>query len=189
MKVVGAAPALDAVGDVAGLARNVAAAVAVEDPRADLGAGARGVDHGLFGQPDVGIGGVAEHEQVEGFAGATGVDRPHHRAGGADDARRVFVVGRHQQRRAGRRGGIRRRCAFGAEEKSISGDMAPKPIHAMLMTKRPSITFSTPVSSPTESTSHIWCTSSTVSRSEASTRPARASRTPSSLGTRRRTWS
>ena len=82
---IGAAPALDPVGDVAGLAAQVAPAVAVEDAPADLGVGARGLDQRLLVEPDVGAGGVAEQEEVEGLAGAAGVDVAHHGAGGAED--------------------------------------------------------------------------------------------------------
>ena len=38
----------------------------------------------------------------------------------------------------------------------MSGEIAPKEIQAMLMTKSTSITRSTLVSSPTDSTIHIW---------------------------------
>ena len=42
----------------------------------------------------------------------------------------------------------------------------------MLMTKSPSITRSTLVSSPTDSTIHIWCVRKTVSSSAVSPRPS-----------------
>ena len=83
---VGRTPALDPVVDVAGLAAQVAAAVAVEDAVADHRVGAGGVDDRLLGDPDVGAGGVAEDEDVEGVAGAARLELAHHRAGGAEDA-------------------------------------------------------------------------------------------------------
>ena len=97
---IGAAPALDPVGDIAGLAPLVAPAVAVEDARADVGVGARRVDQRLLVEPDVGAGGVAQEEEVEGLAGAAGVDVAHHGAGGAEDRGGVLVVGGHEERRA-----------------------------------------------------------------------------------------
>ena len=56
----------------------------------------------------------------------------------------------------------------------------------MLTTKSTSITFSTPVSPPIDSTSHIWCTRSAVSSVAAAKRKKRLKRTAGSPGSRRR---
>ena len=141
---------------------------------ADRRVGAGGVDHRLLGEPDVGAGGVAEQEEVEGLAGAAGVDVAQHRAGGAEDARRILVVGRHQERGA-RLAAARPARAARCRRRGRSPSAARAPrrtTQAMLMTKSPSITFSTPVSPPTESTSHIWCTRTAVSSSASATRPS-----------------
>ena len=120
-------------------------------------------------EPDVGVGGVAEEEEVEGLAVAAGVDVAHHGAGGAEDA---GPDPRCRSASAARCAGAARPGRFAwvpaPRKKPISGERAPKEIQAMLMTKRPSITFSTPVSPPTESTSHIWCDEEPVSRSAVS---------------------
>ena len=73
----------------------------------------------------------------------------------------------------------RRRAAESAggpapRKKPISGEIAPKETQAMLMTKSPSITRSTLVSSPTDSTIHIWWVRKTVSRSAVSAEAERA---------------
>ena len=74
--------------------------------------------------------------------------------------------------------GIRRR---GGAKKPISGDSAPNATQEMLITNSPSITFSTPVMPPTESTSHIWLTSTADNSSDATPSASRTSRTRGSL--------
>ena len=100
MKRVGAAPARHPVLDVAGLAAEVARAVAVEEAVADDRVGAGGVDERLLLEPDLGVGGVGEEEEVEGRALAVGLDVVEHGDRRAEDARGVLVVGRHQERGA-----------------------------------------------------------------------------------------
>ncbi len=107
---IGAAPARHPVLDVAGLAAEVARAVAVEQAVADDRVGAGGIDEGLLLEPDLGVGGVGEEEEVEGLALAVGVDVVEHRDRRAEDARGILVVGRHQQGGAGLQ---RPRRAFG----------------------------------------------------------------------------
>ena len=78
-------------------------------------------------QPDVGAGGVAEEEEVEGLARAAGVDVAHHGAGRAEDARPGPRCRSASAARCGSSaappGGA---GAPGPRRKPISGEIAPK---------------------------------------------------------------
>ena len=63
--LVGAAPAGDEILDIAGLAADVALAVAVEDAAPEAQALAQGVEGALLGDPGVGLGRIRQDEEVE----------------------------------------------------------------------------------------------------------------------------
>ena len=108
--IVGAAPAPAEIGDVAGLAADVAAAPAIEGARARSEPRPQLMERRLLGQRHGGIGGVAEDEPVEAGTVAETLDAGCHGLDRGEDPVGVFVVAGHEHRRpAGDRpGGLRR---------------------------------------------------------------------------------
>ena len=99
---IGAAEAAHPVGDVAGLALGIGGAAAVEDAGFGAGARAQCQERRLLGHPDVGVGGVAEDEEVERIEPAGPRQRVVDRLHAGHHPRRLLVIGRHQQRGAQR---------------------------------------------------------------------------------------
>ena len=101
-----ATPATAEVVEVAALALHAAATAAVEDAAEAFRLAAHVQPCLLFGDGDVGVVGVAEHEEVETVEVAAGGHRLERRAQAGEHARHVFVADRHHQRGA-RLGGDR----------------------------------------------------------------------------------
>ena len=99
---VGAAPPGDEVLDVAGLALHVAQAAPVEDVLAARHLLAEALPGVELGEPDVGVGRVAQHEQVAALALRQRLQPRPHRPQAGEDAVRVLVVDRHDERGPGR---------------------------------------------------------------------------------------
>ncbi|KAG1454108.1 hypothetical protein G6F57_015580 [Rhizopus arrhizus] len=98
---IGTAKAAHPVGDVAGLAPTVVATAAIEQPRlAVRHTVAQFGEHLLFGTRDVLAAGIAEHEEIEALKLAGGGHRFIDGLQARQQAARIFVVGRHQQRGA-----------------------------------------------------------------------------------------
>ena len=99
--IVGAAPAGDEIGDVAGLAMVVLRPVAVVDPGARFELVAPCEKGPLLGDPGVGVGRVGEDEVVEMIAEPGRFDLLAHGFECRESARRRLVVDRHHHRGAG----------------------------------------------------------------------------------------
>ena len=112
--VVGAAPAPAEIGDVAGLASDVAATAAIVDGRRLAKPRPHLDQRRLLGKCDRRICRVAQDEPVEGLVLAERADARCHRLDRREDAFRAFVVGRHQHGRASPQGSGRRRRRRGA---------------------------------------------------------------------------
>ncbi len=104
---VGAAEPHHPLGDIAGLARGVLCPVPVEEGFCRIGADAQLQEGFLLGDPDLGVGGVAEDENVEQVGDIQCLQRCMDCVQASHHPRRRFVVGRHQQRGAGRGQGAR----------------------------------------------------------------------------------
>ena len=118
--LIGAAEAPHPFGDVSRFAGDVPRTAAIEDPPVSARPLAQCQKPRLLGDPDVGIGGVAEDEQVERIARADLPQRLIDRLQLGHDPRRLLVVGRHHQR--GARGKPRqRRVRTGAERAPAAG--------------------------------------------------------------------
>ena len=151
-----AAPMGDEIGDVAGLAAQVLAPSPVIEARLRQPRAHR-QKRALLGDPDVGVGGVGDEEEVErmGLAGAFDVleDGLH----GAEHARGRLVVDRHHDRRSlaqGRGGSRRPRCAR-SQTKPTMLDVNESVIQENVMTNRTAITHSSGVTGPIETTLNI----------------------------------
>ncbi|MNZ38199.1 hypothetical protein D3C78_556660 [compost metagenome] len=93
-----AAPATAEVVEVAALALHPAPTAAVEDAAEAFGFAAHVQPGLLLGHGDVGVVGVAEHEEVETVEVAAGGHRLERCAQAGEHARHVFVADRHHQR-------------------------------------------------------------------------------------------
>jgi len=91
-------PATAEVVEVAALALHTATAAAVEDTAKALGFAAHVQPGLLLGHGDVGVVGVAEHEEVETVEVAAGRHRLEGRPQAREHTRHVFVADRHHQR-------------------------------------------------------------------------------------------
>ena len=94
-----AAPVNDEIGDVARFAGKILA----PPPVIEAGlrqARANGDESALLGDPDIGVGGVGQQEEVERVRLAGTFDVLENRLHGAEDARRRLVVDRHHDRRS-----------------------------------------------------------------------------------------
>ena len=94
--VVGAAPPLAEVADIAGLPRDVPVAATIVKRDAVAEAGAHLHERGLLGEGDLGPGRVAQDEPVEGLIFAERANARCHRLQTRKDPLGILVVGRHQ---------------------------------------------------------------------------------------------
>ena len=118
---VGAAETPHPLGDIAGFARDILPAPPIEDLRLCAYALAERQVSGLLGNPDIGIGGVAEDENVERAVRFNLVQRFTDRLQRGQDPCGLLVVGRHQERGAG--GKTRQfRAWCGAERGAAAGE-------------------------------------------------------------------
>ena len=97
MRIV-AAPVSDEIGDVARFAGQILAPPSVVEAGLRQ-ACADGDESALFGDPDIGVGGVGQQEEVERVRLAGAFDVLEDRLHGAEHARRRLVVDRHHDRR------------------------------------------------------------------------------------------
>ena len=109
LRICGAEPR-NPVGNIPRLARGVAQTVAIEDAVVPASAGAQRQERGFLLDPGIGIGGIAENEDVERLARRTGClqSLPYRLQAGRHPLRR-FIISRHQQRGARRRNADLRR--------------------------------------------------------------------------------
>ncbi len=99
---IGTAEPLHPVGDVAGLAGGVLRTAAIEDPIMAAGALAQCQEGGLLVEPHLRLDRVAQDEDVKRVGSAQAAQRFVDRLQPCRHAGRRLVVGRHQQRGAGR---------------------------------------------------------------------------------------
>ena len=134
--IVGAAPARDEIGDVAGLAVMVLRPVAVMDAGVGAEVLAPGQEGALLGDPGVRIGRIRQHEIVEMLAEPGRLDLLAHRRERREGAGGRFVVDRHHDRGArAQRRGQRRQAPRSpqerdeAEEPAREGKRDPGEVH------------------------------------------------------------
>ena len=120
--LVGAAPARDEIGNVAGLATRILGPVSIENARAVGQTRAQSEEGALLGNPYIGIGRVRQEEPIEMRPEARALDVLEHRLHGGEDSTGRLIVDRHDDRGArGERVG-QSGCAAAVEEEPEEAD-------------------------------------------------------------------